>query len=156
MKVHRVFLTHSKISVSSRIIQFHKGNVRDSGTVVIPFMRVVNQTTSSRYIMILRVKTAVNHGLISAACTAYIAQWQRAGIILYTSKTVLAQYCVFIKQSLSPNSLIQFNVLQYTTVYDMIIIPKLLTDFAEFLKHCSLFTLVYSTYPPESVYDTIL
>jgi len=37
----------------------------------------------------------------------------------------------------------------------MIIIPKLLTDFAEFLKHCSLFTLVYSTHPPESVFDTI-
>lgn len=39
VKVHRVFPSNYIIIASSRLIQFHRGNVGDSRTIVTPFMQ---------------------------------------------------------------------------------------------------------------------
>jgi len=37
--MHRVFPSNYVVIASSRLVQFHRNNVRDSGTVVTPFMQ---------------------------------------------------------------------------------------------------------------------
>ena len=87
-----------------------------------------------RYLRTVIVTAAVYWGFRSQLAPTALTFQHRAGVRPYTSTYVLAEPCVFDKQSLLPG-LCHPSIVAYKRVF---LIPKLRKHFAEFLQHHSL------------------
>ena len=87
-----------------------------------------------RYLRTVIVTAAVYWGFRNELAPIALTFQHRAGVRPYTSTYVLAEPCVFDKQSLLPG-LCHLKVVAYKKVF---FIPKLQKHFAEFLQHHSL------------------
>ena len=103
-----------------------------------------------RYLRTVIVTAAVYRGFDQELAPHQLTFRHRAGVTPYTSSYDLAKCCVFNKQSLPP-ILCHPQPVAWSWVS---LIPKLREHFAEFLNHSSLNALVYSTFPPVSVWGT--
>ena len=91
-----------------------------------------------RYLRTVIVTAAVYWGFRNELAPIALTFQHRAGVRPYTSTYVLAEPCVFDKQSLLPG-LCHLPVVAYKKVF---LIPKLRKYFAEFLQHHSLKRLI--------------
>ena len=87
-----------------------------------------------RYLRTVRVTAAVHWGFRNELAPIALTFQHRAGVRPYTSTYVLAEPCVFDKQSLLPGLCHLLMVAQKKVFF----IPKLQKHFAEFLQHHSL------------------
>ena len=87
-----------------------------------------------RYLRTVIVTAAVHWGFSLMLAHLPLTFQHRAGVTPYTSTYVLAECCVFDKQSLLPG-LCHPSIVAYKRVF---LIPKLRKHFAEFLQHHSL------------------
>ena len=87
-----------------------------------------------RYLRTVIVTAAVYWGFRNELAPIALTFQHRAGVRPYTSTYVLAEPCVFDKQSLLPG-LCHLSIVAYKKVF---LIPKLRKHFAEFLQHHSL------------------
>ena len=87
-----------------------------------------------RYLRTVIVTAAVHWGFRSELALTALTFQHRAGVRPYTSTYVLAEPCVFDKQSLLPGLCHLLMVAQKKVFF----IPKLQKHFAEFLQHHSL------------------
>ena len=87
-----------------------------------------------RYLRTVIVTAAVHRGFSSMLAHLALTFRHRAGVRPYTSTYVLAESCVFVKQSLLPG-LCHLTLLAQNKA---LFIPKLQRQVAEFLQHHSL------------------
>ena len=80
------------------------------------------------------VTAAVYRGFISELAPLHLTFRHRAGVSPYTSSSEFAEACVFVKQS-PPPGLCHFLLVAQQEV---LLIPKLRRQIAEFLQHSSL------------------
>src|ERR1700751_2169021 len=87
-----------------------------------------------RYLRAVIVTAAVSRGLDSALAHLLLPFRHRAGVSPYTSSSEFAESCVFAKQSPPPGLCHPSMVTQR----EVLLIPKLRRQIAEFLQHSSL------------------
>ena len=90
-----------------------------------------------RYLWTVRVTAAVYGGLKSEPKLIILTLPHRAGVSPYTSSFEFAETCVFIKQSLLP--IMCQQILACAKL--LLLLPKLQSQFAEFLQHIYLLRL---------------
>lgn len=112
VKVHGVFPSNCKQFASSRTPQIHQAYTGDSGEIITPFI-------------------AVYWSLILMPQHLYVTFQHRAGVSLYTSFLKFAKTCVFVKQLFLPLQCQLIRVSPNTSL----LIPKLQSQFAEFLQY---------------------
>lgn len=128
--MHRVFSSYDNYPASARELQFHWTYIRDSGEVVTPFMQVGNYPTRNFATLgPSRITAAVYKNFHSELAPILLTYLHRAGVSPYTSSYDFAETCVFNKQSLPP-ILCHFD---YVSIKKTLLIPKLRSQFAEFL-----------------------
>ena len=136
---------------SSREIQIHWVNIGDSKGVVMPFMQ--DGTYPPRNFATLgpsELQPPFTRGWIQSFWLVFLAFWHRAGLGPYTSSFDFAESCVFIKQSLPPDSMLP-RLLKGPSLSRSyrVILPS---SFNIVLSYA----LVFSTIPPVSVSSTVL
>src|ERR1017187_5064115 len=87
-----------------------------------------------RYLRTVIVTAAVYRGFNSELALLLLTFRHRAGVRPYTSSCEFAEPCVFVKQSLPPGLCHPCLVAQT----EVLLLPKLRRQFAEFLQHSSL------------------
>ena len=87
-----------------------------------------------RYLRTVIVTAAVYRGFDSKLAPLLLTFRHRAGVRPYTSSCEFAEPCVFVKQSLPPGLCHLYLVAQV----QVLLLPKLRRQFAEFLQHPSL------------------
>src|ERR1700689_408077 len=87
-----------------------------------------------RYLRTVIVTAAVYRGFDSRLAPLLLTFRHRAGVSPYTSSSEFAEACVFVKQSLPPGLCHPSLVAQR----EVLLIPKLRRQIAEFLQHSSL------------------
>jgi hypothetical protein len=157
VKVHRVFPSCHWYSASSRKMQFRWDKAGDSKEVVTPLMRVRTYLTSN-YATLgpSRLQPPFTDAFTRNYASLILYYQYRAGVKLYTLFCNFAESYVFNKQS-PPSIVCNGCLINKKPQTTMLLIPKLRSNFAEFLQLCSLIRLSsLSTSSLVSVIGTVI